>query len=126
MQSLWRDFVREVSAKSRDLYEFLSPPIDIYEDGNELVIAIDMPGFDKKRIRMRLTQDTLTISATREPDDYDGISYWEQRPLRLHRKIVLPVKVETEEENIAATAKYEDGVLRVRLPIKGVAKVNLT
>jgi len=126
MQTIWRDLVREVSTRSRDLYEFLSPAIDIYEDGNELVIAMDLPGFDKKKIRMRLTQDALTVTASREQDEFDGISYWEQRPLKVHRTIKLPVKVETEEENLVATAKYEEGVLRIRLPIKGLGKVNLT
>jgi HSP20 family molecular chaperone IbpA len=126
MQTIWRDLVREVSTRSRDLYEFLSPAVDMYEDGNELVVAMDLPGFDKKKIKMRLTQDTLTVTASREKEEYDGISYWEQRPLRVHRTIRLPVKVETEEENLVATAKYEDGVLIVRLPIKGMGKVNLT
>jgi hypothetical protein len=49
MQAIWRDLLKEVSTRSRDLYEFLSPAVDMYEDGNELVVAMDLPGFDKKK-----------------------------------------------------------------------------
>ena len=52
------------------------------------------------------------------------MTYWEQRPLRVQKKIQLPVKIEVDEEDeMGVKAKYENGVLTVRLPIKGVGRV---
>jgi len=99
--------------------------VDIFEDGNDLVVVIDLPGFEKKKIKTRLTSDSLVVTATRQPEEHDGITYWEQRPLKVHKAIRLPVKVEIEEENVAAIAKYENGVLVIRLPIKGLHRVTL-
>jgi HSP20 family protein len=122
---MWRQFVKEIGTKSREVYELLTPPIDIFEDGSDLVVVVDLPGFEKKRIKTRLNTDTLVVSATREPEEYDGIAYWEQRPLKLRKIIRLPVKVKHEDEEAVGKATYENGVLTVRLPIKGVGRVEL-
>jgi HSP20 family protein len=82
---------------------------------------VDMPGFDKDQIRTRLSESAFTVTAKREPAERDGIAYCEQRPLRLSKRIALPVKVETGDEEVKG--KYEDGVLTIRLPVKGVGKV---
>ncbi|MDY6780822.1 MAG: Hsp20/alpha crystallin family protein, partial [Halobacteria archaeon] len=52
-----------------------------------------------------------------EEDDEDDENYFRrERPQRsLSRTVKLPTRVESEE----ATAAYEDGVLRIRLPKAG-------
>jgi HSP20 family protein len=133
LQRLSRDFMREIGEKSRSVYELLLPPVDMFEDGSDLVIMLDMPGFDKDKIRTRLSgENTLVVTAKRDPTEHDGPTYWEQRPLSIRKRIPLPVKVEYEEEgeegkggNSTASAKYENGVLTVRLPIKGVGKIKV-
>ncbi|MDG6941348.1 MAG: Hsp20/alpha crystallin family protein [Nitrososphaerota archaeon] len=97
------------------------PPADVFEDGSDLVISIDMPGFRKEDIKTRLNESALTVSAKREAAENDGVSYIAQRPLRLSKRIPLPVKVETGDEEVKG--RYEDGVLTVRLPVKGVGRV---
>lgn len=112
---------RDIGAKSRQFFELVLPPADVFEDGSDLVIAVDMPGFEKESIRTRLNESAFTVSAKREPVERDGISYCEQRPLRLSKRIALPVRVEMGDEEVKA--KYENGVLTVRLPVKGVGRV---
>ena len=116
-----RQLGKDLGSKSRELFELILPPADVFEDGSDLVIVVDMPGFEKDAIRTRLNESAFTVTAKREPVERDGISYCAQRPLHLSKRIPLPVKVEVGDEEVKA--KYEDGVLTVRLPVKGVGRV---
>ena len=42
-----KEFIKEIGNKSREFFEFVSPPVDIVEDGNELVVIADVPGIGK-------------------------------------------------------------------------------
>lgn len=116
----------EIGTRSRDVFELILPTVDMFEDGSNLVIKMDMPGFAKEDIKTRLTEHYLVVSAKREEDeeDGDGVVYWAQRPLRVHKKIPLPVKVDVDED-VELVGKYENGVLTIRLPLKGVGKVRV-
>jgi HSP20 family protein len=124
LQHLSKEFMREIGARSRDVYEMILPPIDMYEDGSDLVIVLDMAGFQKEDIKTNLSEHFLTVSAKREKPDRDGVTHWEQRPVHVHKRIQLPVKVNVGEDE-EVKAKYENGVLTVKLPIKGVGRVKV-
>ncbi|MCY0860494.1 MAG: Hsp20/alpha crystallin family protein [Sulfolobaceae archaeon] len=117
---------REVSKRleelTRGFYEVISPPIDMYEEGGELVIVADMPGFDKDKINVRIMADnTLAISAEREIKTTQPV-YLAQRPKKIEKRIRLPVKVPKDAEIIG---KYENGILTLRIPIEGRVKVKI-
>lgn len=124
LRDISREFIKEVSARSREIYELLFPPVDIFEDGSELVVVMDLPGFERDRISVRLERNALRVSAKRDPIERDGPTYWEQRPLVVNRRIPLPVEVKMEED-VEIKAKYENGVLTVRLPIKGIGRISI-
>ncbi len=125
LRGLSKEFMKEIGARSREMYELLTPAVDIYEDGSDLVVVLDMPGFDKERIRTRVQEGYLTVSAKRDPVESDGVIYWQQRPLNVSKRVPLPVKVHVDEDAETVTAKYENGVLTVRLPIKGVGRIKV-
>jgi HSP20 family molecular chaperone IbpA len=116
-----REFARELSSRSRAFFELVMPPIDIYEEGSELVVVADMAGFDKSTIKTTLNGSVLTIAARREAPE-GAVYYWEQRPMRIHRVVPLPIPPDPEGE---VGAKYEDGVLTVRIPVKGARSVKV-
>ena len=111
-----KEVMREIGNKSREFYEFVLPPVDMILQNDSLVVSIDMPGFDKKEIKLRLNGNILSISATRE-DDVEGTIVWKQRPRAIDKKIRLPIEVK-DDENPAASAKYRDGVLILTIPTK--------
>jgi HSP20 family protein len=124
LEHLSKEFMREIGVRSRDIYEMILPPVDMFEDGSELVVKLDLAGFEKEKINTRLSEHSLVVSAKRDRVERDGMTYWEQRPLSVHKKITLPVKIEVDEDDeTTIKAKYENGVLTVRLPIKGVGRV---
>ena len=49
-----KEIMKEIGNRSREFYEFVLPPVDIYEDGTELVIIVDLPGFQKKDIHINI------------------------------------------------------------------------
>lgn len=111
-----KELARELDSKSREFFEFVMPAIDMAEDGNELVVVIDVPGFAKKDISLRIAGNILSISAKREQEESLGTVYYRHRPLKIDKKIVLPISVK-EEEKVVGKATYENGVVTLRIPI---------
>ncbi|HZB79657.1 MAG TPA: hypothetical protein VE264_00095 [Nitrososphaera sp.] len=61
-----RELAKEMDGRFREFYEFVMPAIDIIEEGNDLVVTIDLPGFVKKDINLRIIGTILYITAKRE------------------------------------------------------------
>ncbi len=115
-QYMAKEVMRELGNRSKDFYEFIMPAIDIVEDGNDLLIIIDMPGFAKKDIKLRIVEDILSINAKREPEENIGTVYYRQRPSVIEKKVRLPISV-SDYEKVVGTANYVDGVVTLRVPI---------
>jgi HSP20 family protein len=117
-QYMAKELMRELGNKSREFFEFVTPALDMYEDGSDLVVLIDLPGFSKHDISLRILDNVLSISAKRQNDVNTAIGtvYFQQRPLHINKKVPLPIKV-TEEDQVLGSATYVDGVVTLRIPI---------
>lgn len=111
-----KEVLKEIGNRSREFYEFILPPVDMLLDNDNLIVTIDMPGFDKKDINLRINGNILSISAQRETD-HDGTIIWHQRPHTIDKKIRLPLDVK-EGEDVVGSAKYLQGVLTLKIPAK--------
>ncbi len=111
-----KEVMKEIGNRSREFYEFVLPPVDVVIQNDSLVVTIDMPGFDKKEIKLRIHGHILSINAKRETVG-EGTIVWRQRPNTVDKKIRLPMRVK-DEEDLGASAKYQDGVLTLTIPIK--------
>jgi HSP20 family protein len=120
-----RELARELDSKSREFYEFVMPAIDIAEEGSDLVVTIDLPGFAKKDINLRITGDVLSISAKREQAEALGTVYYRHRPAKIDKRIILPISVK-EEEKVVGMATYENGVVTLRIPIPKMTNIPIT
>ena len=117
---LVKEVMKEIGNKSREFYEFVLPPIDMYLSKDSLKIVVDIPGFSKKDIKLVLCGDILSIKAQKEyKEDESLIS--NQRPNIIDKKIKLPIEIKQGEEQIES-AKYEDGVLTLVIPVKNSGK----
>ena len=120
-----RELARELDSKSREFYEFVMPAIDIAEEGSDLVVTIDLPGFAKEDINLRITGNVLSISAKREQAEALGTVYYRHRPAKIDKRIILPISVK-EEEKVVGKATYENGVVTLRIPIPQVTNIPIT
>ncbi|MDT7861360.1 MAG: archaeal heat shock protein Hsp14 [Saccharolobus sp.] len=122
MDVIMREIGRRINELSKEFYETVIPPIDMYEEGGELIVVADLAGFSKDKINVRIAgENDLIITANREIE-YIGTKYYTQRPLRIYKRIRLPAKVKKDSQ---ITAKYENGVLTIRIPIEGAISVKV-
>ncbi|MDH3676818.1 MAG: Hsp20/alpha crystallin family protein [Nitrosopumilus sp.] len=118
VKSMAKEMMKEIGSKSREFYEFVLPPIDMHLEEEKLTLLIDVPGFEKKDIKLSLDENILSIQACKkliENEDQNMIC--NQRPNIIDKKIKLPVDVKDEEEAVSS-AKYSQGVLTITIPIQ--------
>jgi len=114
---LVKEVIKEIGNKSREFYEFVLPPIDMYLNEKNLKIVIDIPGFAKDDIKLTLCGDILSIKAQKTADEKESESLISnQRPNVIDKKVRLPVNIKQGEEKIES-AKYENGILTLIIPI---------
>ncbi|MFQ5476639.1 MAG: archaeal heat shock protein Hsp14 [Nitrosopumilus sp.] len=112
-----KEVIKEIGNKSREFYEFILPPVDMYLNDENLKVVIDIPGFEKKDIELTLCGDILSIKAHKVCDEKENESLISnQRPSIIDKKIRLPIDIKQGEEKIDS-AKYESGVLTLIIPI---------
>jgi HSP20 family protein len=75
------------------------PLVDIIETNGEIHIVAELPGVEKKDIKLHGTEDSLSISVDTPQRKY-------------FKEISLPAKVNVKE----AKTEYKNGVLEVKLP----------
>ena len=122
---LMKEMIKEIGNKSREFYEFVLPPIDMHLNDENLKVIIDIPGFSKKDIELSLCGDILSIKAKKIMDKKDSETLISnQRPNMIDKKIRLPIEIKEGEEEIES-AKYEDGVLKLIIPVTKKSK-NIT
>jgi len=114
---LVKEVIKEIGNKSREFYEFVLPPMDMYLNDDNLKIVIDIPGFAKKDIELSLCGDVLSINAKKITDEKESESLiTNQRPNIIDKKIRLPIEIKQGEEKIES-AKYENGILTLIIPV---------
>jgi HSP20 family protein len=117
VKAMAKEMMKEIGNKSREFYEFVLPPVDMYLDDSKIILLIDMPGFEKKDIKISLNRNILSIQACKElPIEKDHNMICNQRPNIIDKKIRLPVHV-NDEDDALSSAKYSQGVLTVTIPV---------
>jgi HSP20 family protein len=84
-----------------DVKEKREPLADILTENNEVRVIVELPGVDKKDIKLSGIEDKLTISVDTTDRKY-------------FKEVELPTKVEIKK----ATSKYKNGVLDITIPKK--------
>ncbi len=114
MNRLFEDFWRDPWIPSRlgGEAEFW-PRMDVEETDGEVRVTAELPGLEEKDFELTLEGDRLTIRGEKRAEREDRRRGWQECSYgSFERTLVLPCEVEAEK----ASAEYEQGVLRVRLP----------
>ncbi|HDJ96627.1 MAG TPA: Hsp20/alpha crystallin family protein [Candidatus Aenigmarchaeota archaeon] len=95
--------------------EWRTPLSDVRETDEEVIVTVELPGVSKDDIQLKATEDSLEIRVeTKKLIEERGEDFFrKERSYRgFYRRILLPSKVVPEK----AKAKYENGILEIRLP----------
>lgn len=91
------------------------PPVDVYQDKEDVVVEIPLPGVNPKDVRVTVENDVLTIEGKSErKSEIEEENYYrkEVRYGTFHRAIGLPVAVDGDK----AKATFASGILKVTIP----------
>jgi HSP20 family protein len=92
-----------------------TPPVDIYDTDDALVLKAELPGVSKDDVSIEVHHNTLTLRGERKheaevkEENYHRV---ERAYGTFQRSFVLPTMV--DQDKVQAT--YQDGVLELRLP----------
>jgi len=109
-----RDFDRFFGEDALSFGEFL-PALDIYQDKDNVVAKLALPGVDPKKVDITIENDVLTVSgSTEEKEEVKREDYYhrEVRTGSFSRSVVLPMAVKGDNTQ----AKYDKGVLVITMP----------
>jgi HSP20 family protein len=95
------------------------PAVDLYEDTDNLVVRVELPGMNRDQIEVSLHEGNLLIAGERKHEEQEGeLSRSERFFGRFQRTISLPKAVDAGR----VTAAYKDGILTITLPKTEEAK----
>jgi HSP20 family protein len=80
--------------------DIIEPLIDVIEHEDEILVVAELPGVDKDKIKIKVTENKVTISA--------------ENDRKYYKEVTLPAEVDPK----SAKASYRNGVLEVKLKKK--------
>lgn len=118
MEKAWADMVEPWSFVQSSVS---MPSIDLAETESEVVVKADLPGMSDKEIEVTISDNVLSIKGEKRAEK-------EEKGKRFHRversygsffrSVALPAHVDQEK----ASAKFENGVLEIKIPKSEEAK----
>lgn len=95
-------------------------PMDAWREGQEFVVAFDLPGVSPDSVDLDIERNVLTVKAQRpEPAGKDIEMIASERPRgTFSRQLILGDTLDAE--NVKAT--YDGGILTLRIPLAEKAK----
>ena len=101
------------------------PPVNMYEKKDNIVVEVELSGFDPKDIQVSVVDGNLVIRGKKQVStDNKDKRYFIREIVERSFERVIPLPVEVEENK--SHAEYEKGVLRISLPKKqGLKQKNI-
>lgn len=92
-----------------------SPPVDIYETDQALMMKAELPGFSKDDISIELKDNTLFLKGERKRQDEVSESNY-HRTERVYGAFQRSFQLPTTVEHDKVQASYKDGILELHFP----------
>ena len=90
------------------------PPINVFQQGDDLVAILELPGIDKNGLQLEAKNNTIRISGRKEIvyDEGTSVHRRERHSGTFDRTLTVPIQVDADR----VKAEYRDGVLALFIP----------
>ena len=90
------------------------PPINIFQQGDNFVAIVELPGVDKNDLGIEIKENTIRISGKKIINYDEGASVHRRERVGgvFDRTLSVPIQIDPDSVN----AEYRDGVLALFIP----------
>jgi HSP20 family protein len=90
------------------------PPINVFQQGDDIVAIIELPGVDKNDLQIQAKENTIRIAGRKAVDLPEGVSAHRRERIfgEFDRTLSLPIQLDPDR----IKAEYQDGILALSLP----------
>lgn len=95
----------------------VAPPVDMYEDENQIVVKLDLPGVDPNSVDLTIDEGVLVVRGVREePEPGERVAWLGRERWRGRFSRAIPLTTQVDVDRV--TAQMKNGVLTITLPKK--------
>jgi len=90
------------------------PPINVFQQGSDLLAIIELPGIDKDSLQIQAQENTVRIAGKKAISYPEGVSVHRRERIfgEFDRTLSLPVQLDPD----GIKAEYQDGILALYMP----------
>jgi HSP20 family protein len=90
------------------------PPVNVFQQGDDLVAIVELPGVNKEDLNIQAQEDTIRIAGRKAIDYPQEVSLHRRERLSgvFDRTIVVPMQIDAD----GIKAEYNDGLLALFIP----------
>lgn len=115
MQRLQREMNRMLSFMTEPYSDDEFPPVNVWVSEADVIVTAEIPGIDRDKLDISITNDILTVSGQRDRDVLKAVESYHRQERnygKFARTLQLPFNVDSEKTQ----AKYEKGILHIKMP----------
>jgi len=90
------------------------PPMNVFQQGDDILVIIELPGIDKNNLQIQAKENTIRISGKKAIDYPEGVSVHRRERISGEFDRTLSIPVQLDPDRIKA--EYHDGILALFLP----------
>jgi HSP20 family protein len=90
------------------------PPVNVFQQGDDLVAIVELPGVNKEELNIQAKENTLRIAGRKAIDYPAEVSLHRRERLSgvFDRTVVVPMQIDPD----GIRAEYNDGLLALFIP----------
>jgi HSP20 family protein len=90
------------------------PPVNVFQQGDDLVAILELPGVDKDELNIQAKENTIRIAGRKSVDYPEDVSVHRRERLWgvFDRTLVMPMQIDPD----GIKAEYNDGMLALFIP----------
>ena len=90
------------------------PPINVFQQGDDLVAIVELPGVNKGDLNIQAKENTIRIAGQKTIDYSENVSLHRRERLSgvFDRTLVVPMQIDPDR----IQAEYKDGLLALFIP----------